>query len=234
MLHTCRAIVLKTFRHGDKSVVLKAYTDHAGLRTYLVRTGKQGGAVLQALNRIELVADEHRERELHHARELRVREPFMRIGVDPVRATVALFVQEVLYRVLREEASDPGLFAFVSRALQELDTADDVRYFPLLFLLGLSGHLGFFPETPGPGEDLFDLREGHFTSGQPAHGHTMPPKPSMALAALLALDMGEMPIEPLPPNVRRELLDHLLLYYRIHLDGLGELSSPAVLHQVLG
>ncbi len=234
MLHTCRAIVLKTFRHGDKSVVLKAYTDHAGLRTYMVRTGKQGGAALQALNRIELVADEHRERELHHARDIRVREPFQRIGIDPVRATVALFVQEVLYRVLREEAPDPGLFAFVGEVLEELDSPRDMRYFPLLFLLRLSGHLGFYPEAPTPGEDRFDLREGHFISGMLEHGHTMGLLPSAALAALLALDFGDTPDPPILPTVRRELLDHLLLYYRIHLEGLGELRSPAVLHQVLG
>ena len=36
----------------------------------------------------------------------------------------------------------------------------------------------------------------------------------------------------MPASERRDLLDHLLLYYRMHLEGLGELRSPAVLHQV--
>lgn len=234
MLHTCRAFVLKTFRHGDKSVVLKAYTDHAGLRTYLVRTGKRGTAALQALNRVEIVADEHTERDMHHARDIRVHAPYRLIGPDPVRTTVALFVQEILYRVLREEAPDPALFLFIGETLEHLDSADDVRYFPLLFLLRLSGHLGFLPEAPNPGDDRFDLREGHFTSGWAEHGHTMGPVPSGALASLLALELGDAPEPPLPPPLRRELLDHLLLYYRMHLEGLGELRSPAVLHQVLG
>jgi DNA repair protein RecO (recombination protein O) len=234
MLHTCRAFVLKTFRHSDKSVVLKAYTAHVGLRTYLVRTGKRGGAALQALNRVEIVADEHGAREMHQVRDIRVQAPFRRIGPDPLRTTVALFVQEILYRVLREEAPDPALFAFIDEALEHLDTAEDVRYFPLLFLLRLSGHLGFLPEAPGPGEDRFDLREGHFIAGGIEHGHTLGPVPSSALAALLPLDLGDVPARPLPPSLRRELLDHLLLYYRLHLEGLGELRSPSVLHQVLG
>ena len=44
MLHTTRGIVLRTFKHGDGSNVLKAYTEAFGARTYMVRTGKRGGA----------------------------------------------------------------------------------------------------------------------------------------------------------------------------------------------
>jgi hypothetical protein len=43
-----------------------------------------------------------------------------------------------------------------------------------------------------------------------------------------------MPGPVIPASQRRELLDHLLLYFRMHLEGLGELKSPAILHQVLG
>lgn len=234
MLSTVRAIVLKTFRYGDRSLVLKAYTGHAGLRTYIVRPGKGGSAMLQALNRIELVVDENQQRDIHHAREFRVHAPYGRIGVEPMRSIVALFVQEVLYRVLREEAADPALFGFLEDALERLDSAGGVRYFPAIFLVRLSEHLGFLPVAPEEGEDRFDLREGHFVRGAAQHGSTMAPLPSAALAALLPLQLGGSPDPEVPAAVRRELLDHLLLYYRIHLEGVGELRSPAVLHQVLG
>ena len=237
MLVTTQAIVLKTFRHGDNTVVLKAWTSHAGLRSYVVRTGKRGGAgmaALQALNRIEVVAVEHPERDLHMVRELRVARPYTRLSVDPVRGVVALFVQELLYKVLRQESADDTLNDFLDEALEALDTVPDLRIFPLVFLLRLSGYLGFFPEAPAPGEDRFDLREGHFVQGHGDHAHTLGPPLSLALAALLSADLHDpLPVD-LPHAQRRELLDHLLLYFRMHLDGMGELRSPAVLHQVLG
>ncbi len=237
MLITTRAIVLKTIRYGDSKVVLKAWTQHAGLRSYVVRAGGKRGsgmATLQALNRVELVAQEYTDRELHTVREMRVAQPYNNIPIDPLRGSVALFVQEVLYKVLRQEAADDGLNGFLDHALETLDSTPDIRHYPLLFLIQLSGYLGFFPEPPGPGEDRFDMREGHFVKGFAEHAHTMPAELSAVLASLLDVELSEVPQPPIPAAQRRELLDHLLLYFRMHLEGLGELRSPAVLHQILG
>jgi DNA repair protein RecO (recombination protein O) len=237
MLFTTEAIVLRTIQHGDSTLILKAWTERSGLRSYLVRSGSRRGAAkaaLQALNRLELVVDEKPERDLHSVRELRVSRPYSRLHTDPIRAAVALFVQEVLYKVLREEAADDGLNTFLNEMLEALDTETDISHFPLVFLLQLSGHLGFFPEAPGPGEDRFDLREGHFIRGNGEHAHTLGPPLSLALADLLEVDLKNMQQASVPASQRRVLLDHILLYYRMHLEGLGELRSPAVLHQVLG
>lgn len=236
MLHTARAIVLKTVRHGDHTLVLKAWTNHAGVRAYMVRVGSKRGvpmAALQPLNRIELVAEERSDGELHYVRELRVEQPYLRIHQDPVRAALALFTQEVLYRVLRAESAEPALDTFVREALEAIDAAEDLRCFPLVFLLQLSGHLGFFPGEPAPNADHFDLQEGCFVPAGALHGHTMAPPLSLAFAHLLDADLRSMHGLDIPAAQRRDLLDHLLLYFRLHVDGLGELRSPAVLHVTL-
>ncbi len=237
MLHTTRAIVLKTIKHGDRAVVLKAYTELFGLRSYVIRVGGKSGvaqAAVQPLNRVEIVANEHPERELQNVRELRVDRPYQQVPYDPVRGTLALFVQEVLYKVLRGEASDPDLFEFLSEALEAMDTSSDVVNFPLIFLIQLSAQLGFKPSAPAPGEDRFDLKEGEFIRGAAPHGHTLGPVLSGHLATLLNVDLMDENAPHIPTSARRDLLDHLLLYYRMHIEGLGELRSPAVLHQVLG
>ncbi len=236
MLQTTRAIVIRTVRYADQRTILKAYTEHAGMRSYVVRTGKRGTgtqAALQALNRVELVADDSPDSDLHVLRELRVAKPYTTLPYDPVRGTIALFVQELLYKVLREEAADESLYAFLEEALEVMDSVADVTHFPLLFLLQLSGHLGFLPEAPAPGEDRFDLKEGHFMRGGAQHGHTLGPPLSHALAALLEVPLDGLPQPRIATAQRRDLLDHLLLYYRLHLEGMGEMRSPAVLHQVL-
>jgi DNA repair protein RecO (recombination protein O) len=236
MLHTTEAIVLKTIRHGDRSVVMKCFTASHGMRSYVARisrTKSQGMAMFQPLNRLELVATEDPEKDLNNVREMRVARPYTRIPFDPVRGTLALFVQEVLYKILRGESSDPHLFEFVQHALEVMDTAPDVRNFPLVFLIRLSGHLGFLPEPPLDGEDHFDLKEGGFIHGSAPHGHAMGPPLSTALALLLDARLDDPTPVRIPLEHRRQLLERLLLYYRLHLEGMGELRSPAVLYQVL-
>ncbi|MBK9175328.1 MAG: recombination protein O N-terminal domain-containing protein [Flavobacteriales bacterium] len=236
MLVTTQAIGIRTIAHSDHRVVLRAWTRHAGMRSYMVRTSRRNGitpAALLPLNRLELVADEHEGRDLHVVRELRVVRPFVAIPFEPVRGAVALFVQEVLHRVLRTEGEDLALDGFLHEAIESIDTAADLRCFPLVFLLQLSGHLGFFPGPPSSGTDHFDLQEGSFTSPGIKHDHTVAPPLSTALMRLLDVDLAHLHEADLATELRRSLLDHLLLYYRLHLDGLEPWRSPAVLQAAL-
>lgn len=235
MLHTTRAVVLRTFRHSDNTVVLKAYTEAFGARSYMVRTGKRGGARpahLQPLDRVELVVSENRDRDLHTAREIRSLKPYVGIPADPARGLVLLFVQEVLYRALREGPPDPGLFTFILGLLEDIDTGADPASLPLLAMVGLARHLGILPQPPRTGEDRFDLREGHFFRGEAPHAFCLDPDHAAALALLLHAEeegTGALP----PPSRRKVLLEQLLIYFRLHVDGFGELRSPAVLHELI-
>lgn len=236
MLRTSHAIVLRTTATGDHGVVLKAWAEGIGARSYMVRIGRKQGrhaSTLQPLNRLEIVAEERPDGELHAVREVRVARPYLRLHREPMRSAIALFVQEVLYRVLHTESHDPAMDQFLDRALETMDSAEDLRCFPVVFLLQLSGHLGFFPGPPEEGEDHFDLREGCFVAAGSAHGDLMGPPLSTVLMSLLGTDLDSLESVVVPPGSRRALLDHLLLYFRMHVDGLGELRSPDVLHAAL-
>lgn len=235
MLVTTEAIALRAIAHGDRSVVLKAWTRHAGARSYLVRTGARAhAAALQPLSRVEIVADERPDHDMYAARSLRVSRPFVRIPFEPVRGAVALFAQELLYRVLRAESADDELHAAVEEVVEAIDTAPDLRWLPHVILVRLAAPLGFVPEPPEPGTDHFDLQEGRFVGAGARHGHLLAPPLSTALGALLETPLGAAPAIALSSAQRRALLDHLLLYYRVHLEAMGDMRSPAVLHAVLG
>lgn len=235
MLHTTRAVALRTFRHNDSTVVLKAYTEAFGARTYLVRTGKRSGirpAHLQPLDRLELVVTEERERDLHAVREVRFTKPYLRIAADPERGLLLFFAQEVFYRTLREEAPDQALFAFVQDTLEDIDTGPGPADLPIRLLVTLAKHLGILPDPPVADGEIFDLQEGSFLAGPPPHAFCMDPESSAAFAAIL--QAGPMPAAtPLSTDRRKALLGHLLTYYRMHVGGFGELRTPAILHEVL-
>ncbi len=236
MLQTTRALVLRTIRHSDGILVLKAYTEAFGLRGYLVRSGKGASraALLQPLNRLELVVDERADRDLHQVRELRLWRPYLRVSGDPQRTATLLFLQELLARTLREEAGDPALWAFLDEALQLLDAPSGVRDLPLRFLLGYAAVLGFAPAPPEGEGPYFDLVEGRFTPELPMHAQAIAPPLSAVFAAWLEGSLDAPAPMPMQAGHRRELLDALLRYVRLHVPGSPELRSPDVLHQVLG
>ncbi|MBS1937348.1 MAG: recombination protein O N-terminal domain-containing protein [Bacteroidetes bacterium] len=234
MLQTTRAVALRTFRHGDHTTVLKAYTEQFGLRSYMVRTGPRSAVKpmhLQPLARLELVVTEDRERDLHAVREARILLPYTGVASDPRRGMLLLFAQEVFYRTLREGVQDPALFAFVMNTLEAINGGPELGRIPLDLLVGLSHHLGFLPEPPLPGQDRFDLREGRFFHGAPDHAFCMDHASSAAFAGLLHGKHGTA--ASIPAAGRTALLGHLLMYFRLHVEGFGDLRSPEVLHALL-
>ena len=64
------------------------------------------------------------------------------------------------------------------------------------------------------------------------HGHYMDLSSSAAFGELLKAEAVGMEAR-LSTHVRKELLDQLLLYFRMHVEGFGQLRSPEVLHAVL-
>ena len=65
------------------------------------------------------------------------------IDTDPYKRTIALFISEVLYHVLRHPMSDEPMFDFIAQSIQELDETDEPQNFHLAFLIGLAAKLGF-------------------------------------------------------------------------------------------
>jgi recombinational DNA repair protein (RecF pathway) len=65
------------------------------------------------------------------------------IDTDPYKRTIALFISEVLYHVLRHPMSDEPMFDFIAQSIQALDETDEPQNFHLSFLVGLAAKLGF-------------------------------------------------------------------------------------------
>lgn len=239
MLLTTRAVVLRTVKHTDGRVVLRAYTERLGSRSCLVRTSSKQGArsaALQPLARVELVLPESGDHGLRTAQDLRVERPYVRTPHDPLRGVLLLFAQEVFNKTLYEETPDEDLFSFVQDTLEAIDTGDDLAHQPLRLLVGLMEHQGILPEPPLSVETRFDLRDGIFFQGPSPHGFCMEPDPASLFARLIEQVGTNAPVPRdlrSPADTRRRLLDDLLVYFRLHVEGFGELRSPGVLRTLL-
>jgi len=142
MYSTTDAIVLSLQPHSDKAHVLHAYTRAGGRANYNVYgIGKKNAAGLYTpLSLIQLTTDDR------SVRTAQLTYVPATIVTDPYKRTIALFLSEVLYHVLRHPMADEPMFDFIEQAVRLLDKTDEPQNFHLHFLVGLASKLGFAME----------------------------------------------------------------------------------------
>ena len=208
MLTKTRAIVLRVAPYNDKSSIIYMYTEAFGRCSY-VMTWPRG-----------------RSCKIPRSACL----PMSRIALDPVRNALALFLAEVLYRVVRDREPDQGLFDYLAESVALLERLDQgIANFHIVFLMGLTRFLGIFPNLEGyrPGV-LFDLREGAFTDRLPAHRDYLGPRESEVFYSLLRIRYGNMALYAFSRQERVSILRRIIDYYRLHLPEFPEIHSLAI------
>ena len=166
---TTKAIILSSLKYGDTSLIVKCYTQEEGVKTYLIRgvlKPKKSGlkaAYFQPLTQLRIVANHNSKNTLNSIKELQVIHPYKTFHTDIVKQSVVLFLSEVLSNSIQEEEQNLALYEYLETAFIWLDVHDRVANFHLLFLLNLSGFLGFYPDTSDKNKKGFDLLEGVFS-----------------------------------------------------------------------
>jgi DNA repair protein RecO (recombination protein O) len=133
--------------------------------------------------------------------------------------------------VLKEEVQNQRLFDFLVYALKELDEQQPLHpSYHLSVMLYLSMYLGFFPhETNWEKEMVFDLREGVFGRSPLSHPDVVDTKTSRLLFDFLAIPFDQYQQFSINRESRNQLLNALILYYRLHVAGFGEMKSVEIL-----
>ncbi|MBO4518525.1 MAG: recombination protein O N-terminal domain-containing protein [Paludibacteraceae bacterium] len=139
MSATTDAIVLSLQPHSDKAFVVHAYTRAGGRINYMVYgLGRKNAAGLYTpLSLLQITTDKT------SIRTAQLSFVPTSITTDPYKRTVALFLSEVLYHILRHPMQDEPMFDFIAEAVQALDQTEEPQNFHLQFLIGLAAKLGF-------------------------------------------------------------------------------------------
>ncbi len=240
MLVNSRGIVLSSLRYSDSSVIARILTEHAGQKAFLVRIGKGRAAMgkvglLQPLSLVNLSFDHDDRQGLRTPRSLERAEPLLSIPFDTVKASIAIFMAEVLGRAMQEESGDGPMFHFVRDSVLLLDSEQrPCTNFHLSFLLELSRYLGCAPALDDAQEmPYFDLREGVACMLPPLHPNYLEGTVKDALIELSEAGMKGHAAVALSNEHRRTLLRALIDYYRWHLQGMHEICSHLVLEEVM-
>lgn len=232
---TTEALVLRKVPYTGSSTIATAYTRRFGLLSLMVRAGskknRKGRAALEVLSGVEVSFHYREKHEVQTAREIRFRPESSFPELDPFKGSIRLFLAEVLYKSLREESPDPELFDYIDSSLRFFASTDESSAFHLIFLVKLTRFFGFYPKgSPEDDTPYFDGLSGEFTDDPNASVYTLDAFSSRLWSKIVKAEYGEK--LPLKIAEKRSLLKFVVDYYRLHLEGFGEVKSLPVLLEV--
>jgi DNA repair protein RecO (recombination protein O) len=198
------------------------------------KKSRHKSALMQPLSLVDLIVSNSNKSGLQRITEINLLQPYTDIPYNVMKSSIVLFLNEILYKVLKEEQGDAVLFQFIKNALIVLDLKQDsCSSFHIYFLIQLSAYLGFTPQGKRTEQQvLFDLREGCFTANLPSHMHYLSADNSRIFFELLNSRFENFQLIPISRLQRKELLQGMILYYQLHIAGFGELKSLSVLEAI--
>ncbi len=203
----------------------------------MVQSSKKGKTsninLIQPLTLVEFEADPRENIQIHQLKDLRMSHPLHHIHFDPVKSAIVMFLDEVLYKTIPDDYVNDTLFRFLHNAIILLDDAFDARNFHLWCLLEISRQYGFYPQIdPDETSNYFDLSLSSFVTHRPVHPHYMDITESKVLLEMLDKEWPQVQAISMNGAMRKNLLEALITYIRLHLESLREIHSVEILHEV--
>lgn len=217
------------------------YTEQKGAQTFVINSVRKQKAItpasfLQVLSLVEIVAYHQDNREINRIKELKLEVPFKRIPFDRNQSAVVLCLAEILSKVIRSSYPDERLFGFLHNQIFLYDQAEEIdRDFLIRILTDLTAYLGFEFDYHTPCMDgyLFDLLGGQLIqkAGGTASAYLMSGEDFTALKRIM--ENPPFPPQPIPYEVRGRIVDHIVLYFQLHVESLKEVKSLPILRSLM-
>lgn len=191
------------------------------MQSYIVnnvrsQTAKNKIALYQPLTLLELVVYHRENAGIMRIKELKCLYPYRSISTDVRKSTIAMFVNEIINKTVKDESHSVEVCDFLIRSLVTLDhQVKGVENFHLIFLLKLSRYLGF----------------GAHSKNEVVGGRYATPEMEIALEVLVKSEYEDA--LTISQVLRRELLELLIRFYTDHIESLGEIKSVQVLKEVM-
>ena len=237
MLISTHAIVLTKIKYRDNDLIVKCFTESYGARSYLIRgalknrKGPFRAAYFQPLSIIAIEAEHKEKRSLQYLRDLKIQSHFESLHSDIEKATVALFLSEVLGSLINEDSPDPQLYEMLSNAFHWFDHQGRCGYFHLLLLTKLMRYLGCTPEQNQPINQYFDIKSGCFTDTDEENKFVKGEVVS-DLKFILGMQFDNSGGWKLSAMRKQALLQLILDYFEQHVPGFRRPKSITILNQV--
>lgn len=223
-------IFLHRTAYSDSSLIVTFYTRKSGLQKFVFKGGKKKAHHLFPMSLCEIEFFGRKEASLLNLTAAETANRLLTFQFNPMKSTVAFFMAEMVIKCVHSGDVDEGLFDFLESAIEELNNTDELRVFPIWFLLELSEKLGIRPLCEQEGDRVFNLDNGSFQPGESSLHRTLSGDAAKLIQCYLL--KGEFPQNE-SKNTRQEGLKSLLEYYRIHIPKFDMAASYEIILELL-
>lgn len=227
MINKTRGIVIKYLKYQETSIIVTMFTEQYGLTSFIVNgirspKSKRSIAYFQPFSLLDLVVYMKPNREIQRLSEYKYLVPTPDLQLDIRKATVVLFLSEILSKTLKFEQgeSHEELFGFLISSIFKFETLkQQIENFHIHFLLKMLPFVGLSIES---GEELIrNMELEMIEEDQQLIGF---------ISEILNTDYDDE-IKG-SGELRFKALQLILNYYEHHTTQIGEIKSLKVLHQV--
>ena len=220
MIFKTRGIVFRLTKFGETSIIVSIFTEQFGLQSYIVngvrsKSARNKIALYQPLTLLNLVVYHRENANIERIKETSCVHPYRTLTADVKKSTLAMFINELLNKTVKDESHGGEIFQFLFDSLIALDSQQEgYENFHLLFMLKLARHLGF----------------GVFNASEILSGRVIDRTTESILNELLQANY-DIALK-IDNSQRRKLLELLLKFYTKHMEHFGEIKSVQVLREV--
>jgi len=237
MLIKTKAIVLSKVKYRDNDLIVKCFTQHRGVVSYLLRgvlsskKGSSKAAYYQLLSQLQIEENYRKNQSLQAIKEVRMDFSYTSLHTNVYKSSIVMFLAEVLSSVLKEEEENQQLYHYLETTFRWLDVEDEFSNFHLLFLLNLTKHLGFYPDVSDTNQKYFNLNNGLFEPHK-QNIYSVSGENLANLKQLLGINFDALNTIKLNSKQRQSFLTMLLLYFELHLGSFKKPKSLLIFNQV--
>lgn len=235
-----KSLILSSIKYNDSVNIVTAYSLDGGRNSYVFYRGKGNRQAVkhvyvQPFSLVEMVVSQKKTGMLPRIKELFPVLPMDGLLFNPLKTSIAVFLAEMLSRVLHDTERDPELFSFLENSVRVLNFIEKgVANFHLAFLIQLTRFLGYYPnmEYADDMPRYFDVENGFFVSMPPMHPYFLSQDESRFFVQLMRMNYKNMHFFTFSRHERRTVLQQIMRYYQLHLPDFKEPRSLSVLQDL--
>lgn len=229
MIEKTEGIVLSSVKYGERSLIVRFYTERFGLQSYIfnsVRTAKSKypPALFQPFNLFEMVVYHQPHVSVQRAKELRLVIPSLNISSNIKKSSMAMFMAELILRTIPQGGRIDGFYEFIKFCTCYLEQKEsNFENLHLHFIIQLCAFLGF--EVESLVKLVYDAK---------ALGVVLPDTLHCTEQDFMMLKGDNFDKATLNHWQRNELIDYMLVFMSSHVEHFKNLKSISILREVFG
>lgn len=226
-------IVLRSLKYSETSLILDIYTQQKGIQSFIVSGVRKSKSkltnVFHPMNIIDLVAYEN-DNGLSRIKEAQFHYQYNLLYSDVIRSTIGMFIVDLSRNLIKEKEPNEELYLTISEFLKAADNKEaSLSFMPIRFCLEMASIFGFAINNNYSSElSHFDLMAGQFIKDDFRSPHCITQDLSFLLHNII---LGNDPQSS--REQRSLLLDHMIKFFRLHIEGFNTLKSLPVIRTIL-